>query len=221
MPFPQTLLMDEFEAVKRAVEERDEILIEDEPWVFLLHDPEALNQGLYREMGLRPAPRDLSWYLKEAGIPVPPHSADLSVGYLENVGICAEGDFHFSLYKGSQGIATLGFCLPEEEPGTILLHQIQGAGSAASPFSCRDMLPAQWERKMVRALELWALDSGAERVRIPRAEKTPYYSHPAKIHTPEDRRAHMQRMKLRYDVTARRSGYQLDPLNGTYLKKLG
>ena len=87
---------------------------------------------------------------------------------------------------------------------TILVKQIQGV-SGMLPF----LYPFRWEKMMLNIVIDWAKNAGFKSVRVIKAESSGWYrEHRAKS------------LFMKYDVTARRSGFKFDEKDQTYVKAL-
>lgn len=92
-------------------------------------------------------------------------------------------------------IACIGFDEIKNDDGTtsIIIRQLQGRRGAILHLA-----RIKWERLLVRIVKDWACQNGYSTIKMIRAKQSPWYSN-----------ADPQRMYLKYDVTARRSGFKL------------
>ncbi|MBI2674319.1 MAG: hypothetical protein HYX22_01075 [Candidatus Yanofskybacteria bacterium] len=97
-------------------------------------------------------------------------------------------------------LACIGFDIDDDK---IIVKQIQGnqgKGELLGLF--------KWERMLLSILTDWANESGFKQIRVIQAKNQRWCRN-------GDR---MKRMYMHYDVTARRSGFNLDQDSGQYIK---
>ena len=119
-----------------------------------------------------------------------------------NVPILFEGT---PIYDGR--ISLIGF---NRIGNSLRVEQIQANKRA------REFIPPKFERMMVGILKLLAKDNGFSRLRIQKAEdkRGEYGGFPPPNRTKEE---FQRSMKMRYNVTAKRSGFKLDESIGDYV----
>ncbi len=148
-----------------------------------------------------------------------PSSYSLSLSFYtgDSIGICQDANYAYVLSKRYDHdfvtAALMGFDINDFVAD---IRQIQGAYSrhyALKPF--------RWERMLLRiALDEFS-EEGFSQARIQPAEKNKYWLLPF----PDDGRRidieeHRSRLRLRYNVTARRSGFRFDEQLGCYVRDL-
>jgi len=123
-------------------------------------------------------------------------------------GIYTDAKFTFVLTyeKGtksrSSAIACIGFDVIDES--TILVKQIQGVSGKLSILQC-----FRWEKMLLNIVIDWAKNAGFKKVKVIRAESSQWY-----------RPHRAQNLFMKYDVTARRSGFKFDKKDQTYVRIL-
>ena len=125
---------------------------------------------------------------------------------VESVGpfdIWYDTTFKFVLFYDADPIANIGF--DSGEPG-IVIKQIQGREGKS-----RELRPIKWERALVKYTVDWAKSYGIPQVAIMPASDNEWVKG---RHIPEDAG------KLRYDITARRSGFKFDERSQLYVLHL-
>lgn len=112
--------------------------------------------------------------------------------------------FEFEVPNGdySKSLAVVAFNI--SGPKSIVVRQIQGSRGEE-----KQLRLFQWERMLLQIVVDWARRSGLKEVEVIQAQEQPYYN---------ERRA--QQFYIRYDVTARRSGFKFSPFRGRYVLKL-
>lgn len=100
-------------------------------------------------------------------------------------------------------IACVGFDETTNLDGSvsITIQQLQGRRGAMMHLA-----HIKWERLLVRIVTDWAYRNGYSTIKMIRAVQNPWYSS-----------ANSQQMYLRYDVTARRSGFKFIPEEDIYV----
>ena len=131
---------------------------------------------------------------------------DFGVGWLSNDqdewSFFADAPYFFALMHGQVMLAGIGFKILGK---SIFVVQIQAARSSKKSL----LDPFRWERMLLRLLIDWAKENGFSQVLIQPADQNEYFING----TDNDRN---KRLKMRYDVTARRSGFKLDPNLNAY-----
>lgn len=87
---------------------------------------------------------------------------------------------------------------------TVLIEQIQGVRMRLSILQ-----NFRWEKMLLKIVMDWAKNAGFKRVRVIQAKSSLWYT---------DYRA--QSLFMKYDVTARRSGFKFDKKDQTYVRSL-
>ncbi len=116
-------------------------------------------------------------------------------------------------WKEQRGVACVGFTA-EKEMGTITIRQLQAFDPEPLRNSHREfhrftkelLEPIKWERMLVVILLDLVFGNGFRRVEMIRANESKWYGQPycLKSHVCDIQ----GRMKMRYDVTARRMGFE-------------
>jgi hypothetical protein len=119
-------------------------------------------------------------------------------GYSRYKPIFHDARYNFILRHSKKPIACLGFDI--ETGKAIKIKQIQGVRGRRE-----ELKPIKWERMLLKIATDWAVKHHFEQVRLTTAEQSKWYGIPR-----------AERMKMRYDVTARRSGFTLHETGGYY-----
>lgn len=105
-----------------------------------------------------------------------------------------------SILRTEIGLASIGFGIYDD---CIVISQLQGrAGQQV------ELKKIRWEKMLVKIVADWAKKNGFKQVTIEPASRNRYFS------------GREKEFKLRYDVTAERSGFKLDSPNGAYVLDL-
>ncbi|MFH1237717.1 MAG: hypothetical protein V1648_04940 [Candidatus Aenigmatarchaeota archaeon] len=195
----------------------------------------ATEEEICSEMGIAFHGKVLTDYMEENGIPPGEFSLHLISrvlsGDCSGTGITCDGDYKFSLVRKGleryKDVACMGFNDLTAEEGTLAIKQLQGPHKHGDMITYRypdakKNLPRQWERKMVKIALNWAKDAGFKKATMPTAASTPYYVMPYGMDRGEEVYDHQNRLKVRYDVTAKRLGFTFDGRNygGEYFMTL-
>jgi len=89
-------------------------------------------------------------------------------------------------------------------PRTVVIRQIQGVKDKA-----HELRHWRWEKMLVSLVVEWAQENNFAVVKIVSAENNGW-----------QHKMPLQMLKLRYDVTAQRLGFKLDPGTGNYYKRI-
>ncbi len=114
--------------------------------------------------------------------------------------------FDCSLPFGGR-IALLGFDIDSKD--SMLIKQIQAARRV------EEYHPKQWERMLVKCAIEFSRDSGFKRVGIQRAEDNRWYNSDSV--KGRAKKKLQERFKMRYNVTAERSGFEFNKDAGFYV----
>ena len=99
-------------------------------------------------------------------------------------------------------VASIGFEVGG--PSTIIVKQIQGVSGKDSILK-----HLKWERMLLTILMDWAKNAGFKTVKIIQAKSSHWYSS-----------ARHDSLFMKYDVTARRSGFKFNQADETYVRSL-
>ncbi len=133
-------------------------------------------------------------------------------GAWENLGIYRDTVYSFVLKRGYSTLACIGFDI--EEDRTLEVKQIQGVKGAQE-----DLSHLKWERMLLIVVTDWASRYGFRQVRVQRAEDNEWVKRAETLKWEEVRQELTERLRMRHDVTARRSGFRLDN-RGYYVRDL-
>jgi len=188
---------------------------------------------IFKKIGLRKPSKQVNDYLIDEGIEKT-HSLYLfetkncPVVYSVGIGVPQENnDYRLCLFKKGLEkcleIAVLGFDINK---GVFSVKQIQGAAQnywvqrkkafVQAPYNVIEALPKDWPGILVRSSKRLAKDIGCHTITITRAQNHHYYVWPVDVRG--DLQEHRERMKERYNRTARRNGF--DKKEKLYLCKL-
>lgn len=125
-------------------------------------------------------------------------------GDMENRAICWETPTGFVLWFKEKPLIAVGL---EFGHKTLSIRQLQGVKGSAIPEAIRD-----WPLRLIRALVRYARLTGFESVRVYRAHTSTFYTFPdLDIDLGPEyyalREKLRERLRLRYDGTARRAGF--------------
>ena len=138
--------------------------------------------------------------------------------------IFSDTEYSFIFWKnGETDIARIGFDLEYEM--AIKVKQIQGKNGYQNA-----LMPFRWEKMLIKVVEDWASDNGFKQSRIQRAEDSRYWKYIdetdetiTSIMTAEGYEYHTKlnkRLKMKYDITAKRCGYRYDEGLECFVKDL-
>ncbi len=134
----------------------------------------------------------------------------------EDTHVYRDTELGISLMRTGVGeIVVLGFEL--EPRGVMRVQQIQ---FARNPRARRSIGALRTPQMMLRIAVDQAREYGLRRVKVQRAENNEYWK--ARKAVPRDTtlKEHQARLKMRYDVTARRSGFRYSPRMDCYVMDL-
>ncbi len=116
-------------------------------------------------------------------------------------------------WKRPRAIACIGFNIDAYDEEVVIIKQLQAAAQEGLrnshiefyEFTRESLRGIKWERMLVAILLDLVFEKGFKRVEMIRAEQSKWYAYPYNpISTAADIRS---RMKMRYDVTAKRMGF--------------
>lgn len=126
----------------------------------------------------------------------------------ENYKVCWETPLGYALWHNDQPAIAMGV---EVKSGMLCVRQLQGVRGTQLPKELRN-----WPELFVRAAMKFASDSGLKGVRVYRAHMSNFYWMPdfgydvlTQEQYRERLRAHRNRMRARYDGTARKMGFRM------------
>ncbi len=102
----------------------------------------------------------------------------------------------------TEEVACIGFDVVDQ--ATILVKQIQGVYGKSSILQY-----FRWERMLLKIVVDWAKNAGFKRIRVIKSESSHWFTE-----------SRAQSFFMKYDVTARRSGFKFDEKDQTYVRTL-
>ncbi|HVX90722.1 MAG TPA: hypothetical protein VHC20_03750 [Candidatus Paceibacterota bacterium] len=126
---------------------------------------------------------------------------DLDIGANGQRAFCSEAPIIFSVYLGGFPAFMLG---GEFRGDVFCIRQLQGALGVAIPPELK-----HWPRLLVEACMESAEQYGIPEIRLYRAHQTLFYRMPVFEGPPQAISAYRQRMRRRYDGTARQLGFTM------------
>jgi len=124
------------------------------------------------------------------------YGSDVTIG-----NIYRDAPYHFILRNNGLIIATLGF---EPYSRAILISQLQG-----SPNQSASLAPIKWSKALLRTATNWAFENRIPRVYVLPHTRNKWYAVQSNRHG---------NPRLIYDITAKREGFNYDPIKGVYVK---
>ncbi len=143
---------------------------------------------------------------------------DLGYGELENRLICWETPSGITVWLDGKPACAMGFELIGKR---LCIRQLQGVAGVQFPVECRN-----WPRLFIQAAIDFAQASGLEEVRLYRAHMCLFYEDPVIViregvaHNHVPIKLYRQKMRRRYDGTARQLGFEMLHEYGRWLNPL-
>ncbi len=117
--------------------------------------------------------------------------------------------YAFVLLKDENPIACIGVDVESET--MLKVKQLQAVPEQREAHSV-----LRWEKMFLKVIEDWGQRHGFNEAGVTKAEDTDWWN--KKI---PDLDRHRQALKMRFDITAKRSGYKFDKKRNCFVKKLG
>lgn len=129
--------------------------------------------------------------------------------------IVRDTTYAFELQNYEHTIALIDFDVGEED--ILIIRQIQGDSQLCDHGNQEYLAPLKWERMLLRITIDWASQHGFRQVRVQRAEDNKWWSIDI---PPEPLVEHQERLRMRYNVTAKRSGLRFNTNLNCYVLDL-